>query len=97
MVISWTRIIFIVGKIGIVIVMLLFAIRMYLKKYQKCTVIPVMLFALIISLALLIVLDMTETYIAGFYILCFMSNYCSFVGFYYILKNLPGAPGAKLR
>ena len=77
--------------------MLLFAIRMYLKKYQKCTVIPVMLFALIISLALLIVLDMTETYIAGFYILCFMSNYCSFVGFYYILKTLPGAPGAKLR
>ena len=45
------RVIFIVGKIGIVIVMLLFAIRMYLKKYQKCTVIPVMLFALIIAVS----------------------------------------------
>ena len=40
---------------------------------------------------------MTATYIAGFYALCYICNYCSFVGFYYILKNLPGEPGMKLR
>ena len=40
---------------------------------------------------------MTSKYIAGFFVLIIMSNYFNFVGFYKILKNLPGEPGLRLR
>lgn len=38
------KVIFIIGKIGIVIVMMAIAIWMYMAKYRRCTMIPVMLF-----------------------------------------------------
>ena len=40
---------------------------------------------------------MTSKYIAGFFVLIYLSNYFNFLGFYKILDNLPGAPGQKLR
>lgn len=40
---------------------------------------------------------MTHKYIAGFFLMIFLSNYFNFVGFYKILQNLPGAPGKKMR
>ena len=40
---------------------------------------------------------MTSKYIAGFFLLIYLSNYLNFLGFYKILDTLPGAPGIKLR
>ena len=87
----------IVGKIAIVVLMMVVAIFMYVTKYKKCTMIPVMLFCYILCLIMLIALDMTSKYIAGFFLLIYMSNYFNFLGFYKILDNLPGAPGVALR
>lgn len=42
-------------------------------------------------------MDMTAKYIAGFYLLVYMSNLFNFVGFYKIMEHLPGEPGAMLR
>lgn len=40
---------------------------------------------------------MTSKYIAGFFLLIYLSNLFNFLGFYKILHSLPGAPGVKLR
>ena len=44
----------------------------------------------------LIVLDMTQKVIAGFFIIILACNYLNFLGFYKILDTLPGLPGKKL-
>lgn len=46
---------------------------------------------------ILIALDFTRKYIAGFFVLIFLSNYFNFLGFYKILDTLPGEPGVVLR
>lgn len=91
------KVVCIVGKIAIVVLMLTFAIWMYHSKYKKCTMIPIMLFFYIICLIILIALDFTRKYIAGFFVLIFLSNYFNFLGFYKILDTLPGEPGVVLR
>jgi len=91
------KVVFIVGKIGFVAFMMAFAAKMYYSKYRKCTMIPIMLCFYIICLIILIALDMTRKYIAGFFVLIFLSNYFNFLGFYKILDSLPGAPGVALR
>jgi len=91
------KVVCIVGKIAIVVFMLALAIKMYHSKYKKCTIVPIMLFMYIICLITLIALDMTSKYIAGFFLLIYMSNYFNFLGFYKILDTLPGAPGVALR
>lgn len=44
----------------------------------------------------LIVIDLRTKYIAGYYIMIIVCNYCSFLGFYKILTQLPGKPGEKM-
>lgn len=40
---------------------------------------------------------MSSKYIAGFFLLIYLSNFFNFMGFYKILDTLPGAPGVMLR
>lgn len=91
------KVVCIVGKIAIVVGMLLLATYMYTAKYKKCTMIPVMLVAYCLILITLIGLDMTNKYIAGFFLMVYMSNLFNFIGFYKILDHLPGAPGKQVR
>ena len=77
--------------------MMSMAIYMYHVKYRKCTWIPIMLAVYIIGLIILVVLDMTSKYIAGFFILIYMSNFFNFMGFAKIIESLPGEPGVALR
>ena len=95
--VHWMKIIFIVGKIMIVVVMMAIASCVYYSKFKKCTMIPILLTFYSICLVLLIVLDMYKKLIAGFFILIFFSNYFNFVGFYKILDHLPGQAGIQLR
>lgn len=57
---------------------------------------PLLLVAYIFCLIGLIVLDMTQKIIAGFFIIILACNYLNFLGFYKILDTLPGLPGKKL-
>ena len=41
-------------------------------------------------------LDLKTKYIAGYYIMIIVCNYCSFLGFYKILTTLPGRPGEQM-
>lgn len=87
------KVIGIVGKIAIVMVMMMIAICMYRTKYNKWTMVPYLFGVYILVLGGLIALDMTTKYIAGYWIMILVSNYCSFLGFYKILTNMPGRPG----
>ena len=91
------KVIFIVGKIAIVVVMMTIASCVYYSKFKKCTMIPILLTFYSICLILLIVLDMYKKLIAGFFLLIFFSNYFNFVGFYKILQNLPGQGGEMIK
>ena len=95
--VHWMKVVFIVGKIGIVVVMMTIASCMYYSKFKKCTMIPILLTFYCICLILLIVLDMYKKLIAGFFILIFFSNYFNFVGFYKILDHLPDQARAQLK
>ena len=77
--------------------MLSCAIYMYYAKYKKCTIIPIILFVYILGLFALVALDMTQQYIAGFFLLIYMANLFNFIGFRKILDNLRGEPREALK
>ena len=72
--------------------MLALAVYMYYMKYRRCTPIPVMLFAFIMVLVTLIVMETTQKYIAGFFLMIYLANLFNFIGFKKILDNLRGPP-----
>lgn len=45
----------------------------------------------------LCILDLTTKYIALFFVLILIANYLNFIGFIFILRNVPTEEGQKLR
>ena len=85
-------------KMGLVIGFCVMAILHYRKRQKgKCTLIPVLFGAFVAILITLLILDFTQQYIAGYFIMIFAANFINFIGFMLILRNFPGKAGRMLQ
>lgn len=91
----WFKLIFVFGKVIVICLMMIAAIRARLRKNGKHDQLTYMFIAFIIILMSLIAFDLGTKYIWGFYLLVFFSNYINFLGLNYLVRKL-NSPERKI-